>query len=149
MNPRKLSIRLLAGWFSIYAASGIVALLFETGLLEKGVVQDTRTIFILQTVGVLISLAMIPVALGGFKKLMDRIEDRPLEDRVRIYTVSSWLRIAAFLIVVVFGVALYYLINDDIGLYCAVIGAICSMFSIPTRNTVEYDLDWDDDESDE
>ena len=60
------------------------------------------------------------------------------EDRIaRIYTTCSLLRISAFFIVIVFGVLLYYLINDTIGLYIAVIGAICSLFAIPTKAGIE------------
>lgn len=136
----------MIGWFAIYIAAGIVAIVFETGLVEKGLVSSDKAVFILQAIGVLLALSMIPVALGGFKKMMDRLEDKPFEKRVRIYSVCSWLRLAAFFIVVTFSVLLYYLINDDIGLYCAVIGAICSMFCFPTKGMVEYDVDWNEEE---
>ena len=134
------------GWFAIYAVAGIVAVLFETGVLAAGSVTANRAVYIMQTVGVLASLAMIPLALGGFKKMMDRMEDESFGKRLKIYMICSWARIAAFFLVVVYGVLLYYLIDDNIGLYCAVIGAICSMFCFPTANALEYDVNWEDGE---
>lgn len=142
MDSKKLALRLMVGWITIYVIAGITALLYETGTVPKGTVTDNKTIYIMQVVGVLLSLAMIPVALRGFRKMIDRMEDRPFESRVKIYETVSWIRLAAFFVVIEYGVLLYYLINDDIGLYCALIGTICSLFCIPQRSAVEYDLDW-------
>lgn len=144
MESGKLTWSLRIGWFAIYVAAGAIALMFEFGTLAKGAVTDNGHIYIMQIVGVMSALALIPLALGGFKKMMDRIGDRPFGSRLRIYVICSWLRLAAFFAVVEYGMVLYYLINDDIGLYCAIIGAICSMFCYPTRGAIEYDLDWDE-----
>ena len=67
--------------------------------------------------------------------MVDRLDEKnyPEEKKERIYMTCSWLRLAAFFVVIEFGVVLYYLINDTIGLYIAVIGAICSLFAIPTK----------------
>ena len=51
----------------------------------------------------------------------------------------SMLRIEAFFLVIEFGVALYYLLSDTIGLYIAAIGAICSMFAFPTKAGIEQE----------
>lgn len=144
MESGKLTWSLRIGWYAIYVVAGVIALLFELGTLDKGSVTDAGHIYIMQIVGVMSALAMIPLALGGFKKMMDRIGDKPFEDRLKIYVICSWLRLSAFFIVVGYGLVLYYLINDDIGLYCAVIGAICSMFCYPSKGAIEYDLNWDE-----
>lgn len=146
MDSKKLALRLLAGWIAIYVVAGIIILLFETGVYPKGLVTDTGTIYVMQVVAVMVSLAMIPIALRGFKKMMDRLEDKPFRKRLGIYMTFSWLRLAAFFLVVEYSVLLYYLINDDIGLYCGVIGAICSMFCIPSGKTLEYETDWEEEE---
>ena len=71
--------------------------------------------------------------------MVDRLDEKeyPEQKIARIYTICSLLRIAAFFVVIVFGVLLYYLINDTIGLYIAAIGAICSLFAIPTKAGIE------------
>ena len=136
-----MSVKLMIGWFAIYVIAGITALLFEFGPLKGVSVTDTKTIYILEVVGVLASLALIPLALRGFKKMVDRLDEKeyPEEKIQKIYMTCSWLRLLAFFAVIEFGVLLYYLINDSIGLYIAAIGAICSLFSFPTKAGVEHE----------
>ena len=135
MDTKKMSVKLMIGWIAIYVIAGVTALLFEFGPLKGFAVSEAKVIYILEVVGVLASLALIPLALRGFKKMVDRLDEKnyPEEKKERIYMTCSWLRLAAFFVVIEFGVVLYYLINDTIGLYIAVIGAICSLFAIPTK----------------
>ena len=141
MDTKKMSIKLMTGWIAIYVIAGVTALLFETGALKSGAVTQPKTIYVLEVIGVLASLALIPLALRGFKKMVDRLDEKEYpEDKIEhIYLTCSWLRLAAFFVVVEFGVVLYYLINDSIGLYIAAIGAICSMFAIPTKAGIEHE----------
>ena len=141
MNTKKMSIKLLAAWIAIYVIAGITALLFEFGPLEGVSVSDTKTIYILEVVGVLASLALIPLALRGFKKMVDRLDEKeyPEEKIGKIYMTCSLFRLLAFFMVIEFGVILYYILNDSIGLYIAAIGAICSMFAIPTKAGIEHE----------
>lgn len=136
-----MSIKLLAAWIAIYVIAGITALLFEFGPLKGVSVTDTKTIYILEVVGVLASLALIPLALRGFKKMVDRLDEKeyPEEKIGKIYMTCSLLRLLAFFLVIEFGVVLYYILNDSIGLYIAAIGAICSMFAIPTKAGIEHE----------
>ena len=136
-----MSIKLLAAWIAIYVIAGITALLFEFGPLKGVSVTDTKTIYILEVAGVLASLALIPLALRGFKKMVDRLDEKEYpEDKIgKIYMTCSLLRLLAFFLVIEFGVVLYYILNDSIGLYIAAIGAICSMFAIPTKAGIEHE----------
>ena len=67
-----------------------------------------------------------------------------LEKIEKIYMTCSVLRLAAFSLVIEFGVMLYYLLNDTIGLYIAAIGAICSMFTVPTKAGIEHETGYFD-----
>lgn len=136
-----MSLKLMIGWIAIYVIAGIIALLFEYGPLNGLTISDAKTIYILEVIGVLASLALIPLALRGFKKMVDRLDEKeyPEEKIEKIYMACSWLRLLAFFVVIEFGVMLYYLINDSIGLYIAAIGAICSLFSFPTKAGVEHE----------
>lgn len=139
MESKKMARRLLAGWLSGYVVSGIIAALYEWGPLVKGTVTDSKTVYLLQVIGVIASLALIPLALKGFHKMMLKLDEKDWDDDriLRFYMTCSWLRLLAFFAVMVFGTLLYYLIDDSIGLYIAVIAAICSMFSFPTKDAVE------------
>lgn len=141
MSIKKMTVRLMVMWICIYVVAGIIALLFEFGPLKGMSVTDAKTIYILEVIGVLASLALIPLALRGFKKMVDRLDEKEYPDEriVKIYMTCSVLRLLAFFLVVEFGVILYYLLSDTIGLYIAAIGAICSMFAIPTKAGIEHE----------
>lgn len=136
-----MTVRLMVMWICIYVVAGIIALLFELGPFKGLSVTEAKTIYILEVIGVLASLALIPLALRGFKKMVDRLDEKeyPDEKIVKIYMTCSILRLLAFFLVVEFGVILYYLLSDTIGLYIAAIGAICSMFAIPTKAGIEHE----------
>ena len=136
-----MSLKLLVGWISIYVIAAVTSFLFERGILERGVITEARTIYIMLTVGVLVTLAIIPLSLRGLKRMVDRLDEKeyPESKIQKIYMTSSWLRIAAFFAVVEFGVLYYYLIDDSIGIDLAAIGAICSLFAFPTKNGVEHE----------
>ena len=141
-----MSVKLMAIWISMYITAGIIALLFEFGPLKGMVVTAPKVIYVLQVIGVLAALALIPLALRGFKKMVDRLDEKeyPEEKIEKIYWTCSVLRLAAFSLVIEFGVVLYYLQNDTIGLYIAAIGAICSMFAIPTKAGIEHETGYFD-----
>lgn len=134
-----MSLKLLCGWFAGYAVSGVISFLYEFGHLQRGTVTDAKTLYILQVAGVVMALALIPLALRGFKHMIDRLEEKDWsEERIaRFYMTCSWLRLLAFFMVMVFGTLLYYLIDDNIGLYIALIAAVCSMFCFPTMAAIE------------
>ena len=142
MDTKKLSTKLLLCWWSIYVVAGIIVLLYETGKLQTGTVTTPKTIYIMQVVAVVLSLALIPISLKGFKSMCNRLDEKdyPFEKKFRIYSICSYLHIEAYFIVVVYSVLLYYLINDDIGLYCGLIGFICSLFCYPTYAAVCSEL---------
>ena len=141
-----MSIKLMAMWISMYIIAGIIALLFQYGPMQGMSVSEPKVVYILQVIGVLAALALIPLALRGFKKMVDRLDEKEYpEDKIeRIYMACSVLRLAAFSIVIEFGVVLYYLLNDTIGLYIAAIAAICSMFAIPTKAGIEHETGYYD-----
>ena len=146
MNTKRLSVKLMAMWISMYIIAGAVALLFEFGPLKGMTVTAPKVVYVLQVIGVLAALALIPLALRGFKKMVDRMDEKeyPEEKIEKIYMACSVLRLAAFTIVIEYGVMLYYLLNDTIGLYIAAIGAICSMFAIPTKAGIEHETGYFD-----
>ncbi len=141
MNIKKMTVKLMVMWISIYVVAGITALLFELGPLKGITVTDAKTAYILQVIGVLAALALIPLALRGFKKMVDRLDEKeyPEEKIEKIYMTCSMLRIEAFFLVIEFGVILYYMLGDTIGLYIAAIGAICSLFAFPTKAGIEHE----------
>ena len=58
----------MIGWIAIYVIAGVTALLFEFGPLKGFAVSEAKVIYILEVVGVLASLALIPLALRDSRK---------------------------------------------------------------------------------
>jgi len=141
-----MSVKLMVLWISMYVIAGIVALMFEFGPMKGMAVTEPKVIYVLQVIGVLAALSLIPLALRGFKRMVDRLAEKeyPEAKIERIYWTCSVLRLAAFSIVIEYGVLLYYLLSDTIGLYIAAIGAICSMFAIPTKAGIEHETGYFD-----
>lgn len=139
MNSKKISFQLKLGWFSSYVVAGIIVLLYETGVYQPGSVTEPATIYMIQVISVASALALIPLSLKGFKNMLDRLAGKDYKEStlVRIYLTCAWLRLAAFFFVIVTGVLVNYLLDDDLGLYVAVIGAVCSLFCFPSRAAVE------------
>lgn len=134
---RKLRLRL----FAIYFVAIIIVLLFETGALPIGMVKSDTTNYILQVIGVLLSLALIPISLKGFNIFSRRALNKNYEQRIGVYKLLANLRLLAFFIVIEYSILLYYLIDDTVGLYCALIGVVCSLFCFPTNGQISADLD--------
>lgn len=133
---RELRLKLIA----VYLIAGIIALIFEMGWLPTGIIQSDKTNYILQIIGILCALALIPISLKGFHISSKLMEDKLFEQRVKIYKRLSNLRILAFFIVIEYAMLLNYLIDDTVGLYCAAIGFICSLFCFPTNAQVSNDI---------
>ena len=93
-----MSVKLMAMWISMYLIAGIIALLFEFGPMKGMAVTAPKVVYVLQVVGVLAALALIPLALRGFKKMVDRLDEKEYpEDKIeKIYMACSVLRLAAF-----------------------------------------------------
>ena len=72
MNTKKMSVKLMAMWISMYLTAGIIALLFEFGPLKGMSLTVPKIIYILEVIGVLAALALIPLALRGFKKMAQK-----------------------------------------------------------------------------
>lgn len=125
---------------SIYVIAGIIVAVFETGLVSKGLVSDKSTVYILEVIGVVMSLGLIPISLRGFKKTVSRIAEKQSDSKVKFYMTITLLRLFAFFVVIEYGIVMFYLVNDTIGLYCAVIGFFCSLFCFPSVGQVEYEL---------
>lgn len=142
MFIRRLSRNLKIGWFAAYVAAGIIAVFFETGCFSKGLVTDDKTLYFLEIIGVLFSLALIPFSLRGSKRKVDRLHIKGYSYKriIKAYLNSYWRRLTAYFILIAGGTLLYYLIDDTIGLYIAGIGALCSLFCYPSVRAIESDI---------
>lgn len=130
-------LRMLFYILSVLALA-IVAL-FECGIIPKGFLpQESNTLYLLQMCSVAITIVLIPIALKAFTRLMTSTA-KEKDDNIfyRKYRRNSAMRLTLTYIVSVSNLLIHYATSDNSALYCALVGALCFIYSYPTRSTVE------------
>lgn len=135
---KKLRILHIAEYISVALIIG----LFELGILPKGTIPESKTLYIIHTVVVLLTLSLIPLSITGIKRVTERILS--IEDRTEQYAAYwKWavLRLGACDMILLASTFLYYLAGSQIGMYCAVIAFICMLYIFPTETGIRKDLE--------
>ena len=125
-----------------YISIALVVALFELDILPKGNIPESATLYIVHTVLILLTLALIPLSITGIKRVTERILS--IEDRTEQCTAYwKWavIRLGACDAVLMASTLLYYIAGSQIGMYCAVIAFVCMFYIFPTENSVEKDLE--------
>lgn len=122
---------------------------YETGLLSDGVyIGDARMEYICQTVGILLTVGLIPFSLRLFSLSLARcIRQQALSAALRSYHRWSQIRVWLLLVPLLLNLSFYYLTLNTTGLFCAAMVLLASLFCVPTRKRLldELDLTSDDD----
>lgn len=130
-----------------YAVFIMLALLFciayEAGwLVEGGYATDVRMQYILQTIGVLVAICLVPLSLKMFGVVLKKkIQRAPLPIAMKVYRITSEVRLVLLALVVYVNIYVYYATLDNIGGLCALIGVTASLFCLPNTKKVEAELD--------
>ena len=119
------------------------ALLHETGILPKGVLEgDAQMDYILQSIGILLTIGLTPFALRIFNlNLVKRIKELPLQQALKSYRIWSDVRLALLLVPAIINLQFYYLTLNNTGLYCAAMALIASLFCVPSESRIKNELD--------
>lgn len=121
-------------------------LLYEMDILPQGIfVDDTRADYILQVVGILLTVGLIPVSLRLFSlSLTKYIKQLNLMDALKSYRRWNEVRIALLLVPALINLSIYYWTMNTTGLLCVGMVLIASMFCIPGRERMLNELDLQD-----
>lgn len=133
---------------SFYAVWGMVILLvalFELEWLPVGALEaQARSVYYLQTVGVLMALALIPTSLKYFHVQVQKLHGQVDRAKVlRRYLVLSYLRIGGLALPILFNLVLYYLSLNKAPGFMALITLLATIFCIPSEQRLKYELEWD------
>ena len=122
-------------------AIGLV-LCYETGLFTEGqYAGDARMEYVLQSVGILMVIGLIPFSLRLFSlSLVKRIQTLPLTEAMKSYRRWSEIRIALLAVPVLINLSFYYLTLNTTGLFCAMMALIASLFCVPTESRLLNEL---------
>lgn len=133
-----------------YAAFWVLCLLllclYETEVLPQGIwAGDVRMEYILQTVGILLAVAFIPLSLRVFSLSLTRyVRQLPLEEALQSYCRWNEVRTAMLLVPALFNFSVYFWTLNTTGLLCGIMVLVASLFCVPGRKRLLSELDLND-----
>ena len=145
----RLTLRVLEAEFALFwilVVAGCV--LYETDVLPQGsMVGDAQAEYILQTVGILLTVCLIPLSLRMFSLSLTRyVRQLSLPEALVSYRRWCEIRLAMLLAPALFNLTVYYTTLDVTSLLCMGMLLVASLFCVPGRGRLMRELDLQKDE---
>jgi hypothetical protein len=124
---------------SIFAAIIAVAA-FETGYLTKGALTPFvgyEDIYYIEVSAIMLTMAIIPFALKSFSRAMSKGAELDKTEYLKLYNKKSMQRIFLLFISLVINIFVYYGIEYDGAMYCAILSFGALLYSYPTGKVLE------------
>ena len=133
----------IVAFILVWALPLVYALLHETGVLSQGALaSDAQMEYIFQTIGILMTIVLIPFALRIFNlNLVKRIQELPLQQALKSYRIWADVRLALLVVPALINLQFYYLTLNNTGLFCAAMSLIASLFCVPSESRIKNELD--------
>ena len=119
---------------SIFAAIIAVAA-FETGYLTKGALTPFvgyEDIYYIEVSAIMLTMAIIPFALKSFSRAMSKGAEH-----LKLYNKKSMQRMFLLFISLVINIFVYYGIEYDGAMYCAILSFGALLYSYPTGKVLD------------
>ncbi len=139
---KRLKIEFVAVWCLVL----LLVVCYEVGLFTEGIfVGDVRMDYILTTIGILLTIVMIPLSLRLFNlNLVKRISKLSTFEALISYRRWSEVRLALLLVAALLNMSIYYLTLNTTGLFCSLMALLATFFCIPTKERLLKELDLND-----
>ena len=139
---KRLKIEFVAVWCLVL----LLVVCYEAGIFTEGLfVGDARMDYILTTIGILLTIVMIPLSLRLFNlKLVKRISKLSTFEALKSYRRWSEVRLALLLVAALLNMSIYYLTLNTTGLFCSLMALLATLFCIPTKERLLKELDLND-----
>ena len=133
------TIKKLRNIFWLQAALvAATALLFETGILTKGnITLGPTTRYIADVAGIMLTIACIPLAIKGFSELLERAVKKKKPHFTEYFYTISTARMSILFVATALNTALFYSMNNEGAMYCALLGAGAMVYSYPRREILD------------
>ena len=133
----------IVAFILVWALPLVYALLHKTGVLSQGALAgDAQMEYIFQTLGILMTIVLIPFALRIFNlRLVKRIQELPLQQALKSYRIWADVRLALLVVPALINLQFYYLTLNNTGLFCAAMSLIASLFCVPSESRIKNELD--------
>lgn len=135
-----------SAFLGVWTASLLLVVLYETGLYQEGLLAGNAQMeYILQSVSILLTIGLIPLALRMFNlNLVKRIKELPLQQALKSYQTWSLMRLALLFVPAIMALSFYYLTMNTTNLFCACMALIATLFCVPSENRIKNELDLPD-----
>lgn len=137
-------LRLLEVEFALWWIFAVVwCVLYETDVFPQGsLVGDVRAEYILQTVGILLAVCLIPLSLRMFSLSLTRyVRQLSLPEALVSYRRWCEIRLAMLVAPVLFNLTVYYTTLNLTSLLCVGMLLVASLFCVPGRRRLMRELD--------
>ena len=145
MNERikKLVRTLQLEYYAFIALSLLLCISYEAGWLAEGMyATDVRMQYILETIGILLAVSLVPLSLKLFSMVLaKRIKKVSLPVAMTMYRNWNEIRLLLLALVVFVNIFVYYATLNNIGGLCALIGVTASVFCLPGEKKMKEELD--------
>ena len=140
MNNEKIIGILRKHYFAMLAVLLIMVLTCEFGFKEPLPVVTPTAMYIIQVFAVMFTVALIPFAVVGFTKAMEKAKGLSRDAFVVKFLQKSMRRVNLLVTVVAVNVLVYYRLGYDGALYCGLLGLGAMIYSFPVKNVLEQYL---------
>ena len=145
---RQLLRYLQIEYVAVWVLPLLLVALYETGVMTEGAYAgDVRMDYVLQTVGILLAVGLIPLSLRLFS--LSLVKQRSLPEALKSYRRWSEIRTGMLVVPVLVNLSFYYLTLNNTGVLCAMMALIASLFCVPTRKRMLDELDLVKEENEE
>lgn len=138
----KLKNLLQGEFILVWILALVFVVLNECGILTQGTyAEDASMKYILQTVGILLACAMLPISLRSYSKVLLHIREFPLQKAFASYRRWNEIRLAMLFVPAILNLSIHYQTMESSCLFCACMMMSGMFFCIPTRNRIMNELD--------
>ena len=139
---RQLLRYLQIEYVAVWVLPLLLVALYETGVMTEGAYAgDVRMDYVLQTVGILLAVGLIPLSLRLFSlSLVKNVKQRSLPEALKSYRRWSEVRLALLFATALFNFSAYYCTLNTTGLLCGGMVLVASLFCVPGRERLLSEL---------
>ncbi len=119
---------------------------FETGYLAKGVLASNlneQDKYYVEVSTIMVTIAIVPLALKWFSRSMNKASGLDNIAKLKLYSKKSIMRMFLLFIALIINIFVYYGVEYDGAMYCAIVSLGALIYSYPTEQVLNEYLDKD------
>lgn len=139
---KRLKIEFVVVWLLVL----LLVVCYEVGILPEGLyVGNAKMDYILMTIGILLTIIMIPLSLRLFNfNLVKRISNLSTPEALKSYRRWSEIRLSLLLVAALLNMSFYYMTLNTTALFCSLMALLATLFCIPSKERLLKELDMED-----